>query len=138
MPAQSSPPLDDTQNVESVSGNVENGWTTITFSRALDTGDSDDFKFDDESCAYFLYAWGGNFDANNAPTYHGNREVSTSKICLTSCSGVNPGAGGVIITRSIDFQFRLNETWNADYGNVNSPAYVQLKYDILQMVSMIF
>ena len=67
-----------------------NGVTTVAFRRERVTGDPDDVPLD--QCLYFLYAWGGTFNVNTQViTYHGgNREASSTVICLPSAS-VCPG-----------------------------------------------
>ena len=83
------PAIDATQNVEGVSGNVVNGVTRVTFTRAIDTGDSnEDFIFSGTNCAYILFSWGGNvFEVNNEVilTRHIDEKVSDEKLCIPGC-----------------------------------------------------
>ena len=79
----SRPPADISQDITSTSAFHENGVTTVTFTREIVTGDSNDVRLD--QCVYFLYAWGGSFDINTqAIEYHGSntREASSTLICL--------------------------------------------------------
>lgn len=136
MPQRAAPPIDVTQNVQDVSGTAQNGWTTITFSRALDTGDmADDFIFDGQSCAYFLYAWGGSVSANGNINYHINREISTVQYCFNSCNAANQTAQtSGPITRAVGFSFSIAITWNPLYSDTTSGAYLSLKNQVLQLV----
>lgn len=140
MPAKLLPSEDETQNVHAVSGHVENGWTMVTFSRALDTGDAeDDFIFDGESCAYFLFAWGSVQD-NGQPFYHGdNKRSSSMRYCFNNCDMPMPmptmGAGPVTIARSVPFAFKTNDTWRPEYANMSSYEYFMLKDRIINLVS---
>lgn len=80
------PVADTTQNVESISGSVANGRTTVTFTRARVTGDTQDFDFNDGNCAHFLFAWGGSVQADgNILKHNDQRTVSSQKFCFTSC-----------------------------------------------------
>ena len=98
--AQSRPPADASQDITSTAAVVENGVTTVFFTRQRVTNDSNDVSLD--QCVYFLYAWGGTADFNTQVIgYHGdNRESSDTMICLPSPS-VCPGE------------------WNADQNDVD-------------------
>ena len=83
------PAIDATQNVEDVSGEVTNGVARVTFTRAIDTGDSkEDFIFSGTNCAYLLFSWGGNvIEISNEVilTRHIDEKVSDEKLCIPNC-----------------------------------------------------
>jgi len=144
MPARSMPPMDASQDVSNVSGGVENGWTTVTFSRALNTGDAaDDFVFDGQSCAYFLYAWGGSVNGGTL-LYHSSREFSTVQYCFNTCGAqinvttpmptMRPTAGPVTLSRRVGFSLRIASAWEPAYADVNSFEYFALKNDVIRLV----
>ena len=86
---KSKPVLDPTQNIDtdSVLNSVEDGITHVSFSRDMNTGDSDDdFIFDGTNCAYFLFAWGGRvFLDGLILDAHQNKFYSDGLICLRNC-----------------------------------------------------
>ena len=81
---RSGPPADASQDITFTTAYHENGVTNVIFTRERVTGDPDDVPLD--QCVYFLYAWGGSFDASRQVIgYHGtNREASSDLICLPS------------------------------------------------------
>ena len=68
--------------------------TTVTFRRERVTNDPNDVSLD--QCVYFLYAWGGTFnvDTRTVGYHHGNREPSSTMVCLPSAR-VCPGEWNV-------------------------------------------
>lgn len=143
MPVKGQPPADQNQNVYNVSGHVENGWTIVRFSRALDTGDAaDDFIFDGQQCAYFLYAWGGSVEVGDVITFHTNYEVSSEHYCFTACGVQTPLAttnlppGTLLFSRVVGFSFKLADDWKEEYGNTSSLEYLRLKNRVVSLVSL--
>lgn len=156
MPFQGRPPVDEEQNIFNVSGSVDNGWTTVTFSRALDTGDSsNDFIFDGQMCAYFLYAWGGDVDTDGSISFHTDYEVSTVHFCFDNCYSQLPAslATGttktpttttptrtlppfpLFVVRVVGISFKLMDTWNEQYANSSTVEHLTLKNRVVSLVS---
>lgn len=143
MSGQIRPSEDQVQNAVNVSGNVENGWTTVTFSRALDTGDASDFNFDGQACAFFLYAWGGDV-TNGQPTRHTNREFSSVQYCFTNCDVQASSTttttttplppGNVVLLRFVGFSFKLLDQWDEAYADTSSFEYFRLKNRVFSLV----
>ena len=86
---KATPAIDATQNVVDVSGHVENGITRVKFSRALNTGDVDDFNFDGSACANFLFAW-GNVSPTGQLLQHSFRVASSMTYCFSNCGTTMP------------------------------------------------
>ena len=84
-----SPRMDSVNNLFSTSVTREDGITTMSFVRALDTRDStDDVDLTTEQ--FFIYGWGGTIDySSGAIGQHPQTPiVSTDKINLpTTCTG---------------------------------------------------
>ena len=82
------PPQDSVQNVDNASASFVDGVTTVQFSLAKITGDSDrDLSL--SVCRFLLFAWSG--DANidtGVIQYHGvqNRAFSDTLICFPASS----------------------------------------------------
>lgn len=88
MSGYNSPLLDPSQDVYNVSGRIENGATTLRFTRKRATNDKWDFSFTDEHCLYMMFpVKGGDFNAVNKKTRkHGIvPTVSSERICIRSC-----------------------------------------------------
>lgn len=86
------PELDKHQDADSSSARRENGTITVRFSRKRLTGDSFDFQFTDDSCAYFFFPiQGGHFNAiNKKLSMHEKLPiVSKRRICIKRCSTLN-------------------------------------------------
>lgn len=67
-----------------ISGELINGVTTITFSRALDTMDKNDLALNLTDCIYLLTAIGAKAD-DDSFIHHYQRASSASKYCFNSC-----------------------------------------------------
>lgn len=67
-----------------ISGQLINGVTTITFSRALDTGDPSDLALSVTDCIYLLTARGPKTD-DNSFSHHEQRMYSANKYCFNNC-----------------------------------------------------
>lgn len=152
MPLKGVPETDQVQNVYNVSGNVDNGWTMVTFSRPLDTGDAtNDFIFDGQSCAYFLFAWRGGVDSNGLISFHTHFMASTMPYCFTNCnkpttySETTPMTtvttakptlppGALVLTRVVRFSFKIIGEWKDEYANMNSLDYLLLKNRVVSLV----
>ena len=92
--ARAPPPLDERQDISSFSVTANDGYTTISFSRRVDTGDDED-DIDLTMCRYILWAYGGmvDFDIPAPSSRHSNRGVFSEQLCLPS-SEACPVPGG--------------------------------------------
>ncbi|XP_057333014.1 uncharacterized protein LOC130672435 isoform X4 [Microplitis mediator] len=82
------PLLDPSQDIYNISGNIENGVTTLMFSRKRATKDTKDFSFTDDHCLYMMFpVKGGIFNAVNKKIRKHTRVpiVSSERICVKSC-----------------------------------------------------
>lgn len=82
------PLLDPSQDVYNMSGRIEDGVTTLKFSRKRVTKDSKDFSFTDDHCLYMMFpVKGGIFNAVNKKIR--KHEIipflSSERICIKSC-----------------------------------------------------
>ena len=85
------PPLDERQDISVLSVTTNDGYTTISFTRHVDTGDDED-DIDLTMCRYILWAYGGMVDFDtpgpSSPHTPTTRGVFTEQLCLpniTSC-----------------------------------------------------
>lgn len=82
------PLLDPSQDVYNISGRIENGVTTLRFSRKRVTKDNRDLSFTDDHCLYMMFpVKGGVFNPiNKKIRKHDARPVvSSDRICIKSC-----------------------------------------------------
>lgn len=82
------PLLDPSQDIYNISGKIENGETTLMFSRKRATKDQRDLSFTDDECLYMMFpVKGGVFHAvNKKIKQHASVPiVSGDKICIKSC-----------------------------------------------------
>nr|ARK19817.1 monooxygenase DBH-like protein [Ampulex compressa] len=82
------PLLDPSQDIFNTSCRIENGVTTLKFSRKRQTKDSRDLSFTDDECLYMMFpVKGGAFNAVNKKIQKHNAVpiVSAEKICIRSC-----------------------------------------------------
>lgn len=82
------PLLDPSQDVYNISGRIENGVTTLEFSRKRVTKDSKDLSFTDDHCLYMMFpVKGGSFNPINKKIrkHDANPVVSSDRICIKSC-----------------------------------------------------
>lgn len=87
------PLLDPSQDIYNISGNIENGVTTLMFSRKRATKDTKDFSFTDDHCLYMMFpVKGGIFNAVNKKIRKHTRVpiVSSERICIKSCGIEEP------------------------------------------------
>lgn len=86
----SSPKLDDNQDIFNASGRIQDGKTTLEFSRKRVTSDTEgDLMFTDDQCLYLLFPIeGGAFNSvNKKIRKHGQIPVVSSKrVCIKSCA----------------------------------------------------
>ena len=78
------PPLDESNDLMAFSATNENSYTTIRFTRLVDTGDRDDIDLTE--CRYILWAFGGNFTASGPTSPHSDRGVFADQLCLPDIS----------------------------------------------------
>jgi len=77
----SKPVKDATQSMNNAAVTHQDGVLTLSFERALDTGDDDDLSFAD-NCYYFIFPVGGGRHSNNDFSQHADTPVfSPNKIC---------------------------------------------------------
>ncbi|CAD6215602.1 GSCOCG00000414001-RA-CDS, partial [Cotesia congregata] len=82
------PLLDPSQDIYNISGKIENGVTTLMFSRKRATKDTKDFSFTDDHCLYMMFpVKGGIFNSVNKKIRKHTRVpfVSSDRICIKSC-----------------------------------------------------
>ncbi|KAK0071382.1 hypothetical protein PV325_013017, partial [Microctonus aethiopoides] len=82
------PLLDPSQDIFNASGKIENGMTSLTFSRKRITKDNRDFSFTDDHCLYMMFpVKGGIFNSVNKKIrkHTGVPIVSSERICIKSC-----------------------------------------------------
>ncbi|XP_011304323.1 uncharacterized protein [Fopius arisanus] len=82
------PLLDQSQDIMNYSGKLENGMTTLTFTRKRSTKDSNDLSFTDDHCLYMMFpVKGGMFNAVNKKLrkHLSIPIVSSERICIKSC-----------------------------------------------------
>lgn len=100
----SPPKLDDHQDIYNLTGSIENGATTLEFTRKRITEDSQDLSFTEDHCLYLMFPVnGGAFNAvNKKMKKHEQTPVVTdSRICIKSCGKeleVAGNAGGDDLT----------------------------------------
>ena len=81
---QEKPLLDQSQDVLDSSFSISDNITSISFTRALSTGDPNDR--DVIGCHYFLFAGGPLNLTNKDISYHNeDRTQSSQKICISAC-----------------------------------------------------
>ena len=83
------PTFDTQQNLANTAINIQNGRTTMSFRRALVTGDNNQ-DLDLNQCVHLIYAWGGSVSNYNSPAIfgiHPNRGVFSTQLCLQNCVG---------------------------------------------------
>ena len=84
------PTFDTQQNLLETEINIQDGRTTMSFRRALVTGDNNQ-DLDLNQCVHLLRAWGGPVSSYNSPAsfgYHGNnRGIFSTQLCLQDCEG---------------------------------------------------
>ena len=78
------PPVDPNQDITDAVASLQNGVTTINFTRPRNSGDSNDISLD--QCRFLLYAYGSSASvAAGTITYHGNnRGTLTERFCPPS------------------------------------------------------
>lgn len=82
------PKLDEHQNIYNTSGSVQNGVTTLEFSRKRMTNDDKDLSFTNDNCLYLMFpVKGGAFNGvNKKIRKHELVPIVTSKrVCIKSC-----------------------------------------------------
>ncbi|XP_018044703.1 PREDICTED: uncharacterized protein LOC108684748 isoform X3 [Atta colombica] len=82
------PLLDPSQDVYNISGRMENGVTTLQFSRKRVTKDIKDFSFTNDHCLYMMFpVKGGIFNPINKKIRKHDVKpvVSSDRICIKSC-----------------------------------------------------
>ncbi|XP_050401897.1 uncharacterized protein LOC130010296 [Patella vulgata] len=123
MTAKSLPTEDTKNDITGVTGDVINGVTTISFTRKRDTGDTQDFQFTDIQCGYMFYAMGGSYNNDGTFSKHATTPVvSSQKICIRSCD-IQPTSP---VTLKSEVEVKLEETFDADYLDSNTPKYQTL------------
>lgn len=88
MSGYNAPLLDSSQDIYNASGKIENGMTTLIFSRKRATKDSKDLSFTDDHCLYMMFpVKGGIFNSVNKKIRKHNNVpiVSSERICIKSC-----------------------------------------------------
>lgn len=83
-----SPALDSSQDIYNFSGRIENGETTLKFSRKRFTKDIRDLSFTDEQCLYLMFpVKGGTFNPVNKKIrkHEFVPIISAQKVCMKSC-----------------------------------------------------
>lgn len=82
------PVLDSSQDIFNSQGRIENGETTLTFSRKRATKDPRDLSFSDDQCLYLMFpVKGGTFNPVNKKIRKHDLVpiVSAQKLCIKSC-----------------------------------------------------
>ena len=83
------PSLDAIQNLEAAYAIIRDGNITLTFTRLLDTQDSQEdivLTNNRDNCVYFMFAAGGANFTTNAIKYHYTKPaISMERVCL--CGG---------------------------------------------------
>ena len=81
---QFQPPVDPNQDITDAVASLQNGVTTVNFTRPRNSGDSNDISLD--QCRFLLYAYGSSATvATGTITYHGNnRGTLTERFCPPS------------------------------------------------------
>ncbi|CAG5128968.1 unnamed protein product, partial [Candidula unifasciata] len=78
-------PKEDTHNdLTLISDQVVDEMTVVTFSRAVDTQDSEDQRLDISDCIYLLTARGKTASGDSF-VYHSERKLSSEKFCFDKC-----------------------------------------------------
>ncbi|XP_046426877.1 uncharacterized protein LOC124183003 isoform X4 [Neodiprion fabricii] len=83
-----SPLLDESQDILERSGKIEDGFTTLNFTRKRATRDSKDISITDEHCVYMMFPIkGGLFNAVNKKLkkHETVPMISSDRICIRSC-----------------------------------------------------
>ncbi|XP_046620830.1 uncharacterized protein LOC124305432 isoform X3 [Neodiprion virginianus] len=83
-----SPLLDESQDILERSGKIEDGFTTLNFTRKRSTRDSKDISITDEHCVYMMFPIkGGLFNAVNKKLkkHETVPMISSDRICVRSC-----------------------------------------------------
>jgi len=84
--ARSKPPLDDKQNAEIISNSNTGGLVNVTFRRARNTQDTNDFTFTENAAFYILVGKGGSYSTiTNEPGIHSERCISSSTFKMNTC-----------------------------------------------------
>ncbi|XP_067212529.1 uncharacterized protein [Linepithema humile] len=153
------PLLDPSQDVYNISGRIENGMTTLKFSRKRGTKDNKDLSFTDDHCLYMMFPLkGGAFNPINKKIRKHDEipVVSSERICIKSCGTeeldeqttpapprlyydievklVNLGDGFIVPTLdSPDFEIISNSV-SESFGPVfeKLPGYYQVRLNELQ------
>ncbi|CAK1589864.1 unnamed protein product [Parnassius mnemosyne] len=84
----SMPKLDSRQDLSKQTVSLEDGYTTITFVRKRDTGDTQDLAFTDTQCLYIMFVTqGGGFDpVNKRMSKHQQVPfVTEERVCIKPC-----------------------------------------------------
>lgn len=82
------PKLDETQDLQNITGGIVDGVATFDFTRKRVTNDESDYSFTDEHCLYLMFPVnGGSFHAvNKKIKKHGGIPVVTdTRVCIKSC-----------------------------------------------------
>jgi len=81
------PVKDATQSMNNAAVTYQDGVLTLSFERALDTGDDEDLSFSDH-CYYFIFPVGGGPHSNNDFSQHSRTpDISPKKICIGKQNG---------------------------------------------------
>lgn len=159
MSGYNAPLLDPSQDIYNSSGRIENGATTLRFSRKRITKDNRDLSFTDDHCLYMMFpVKGGIFNPVNKKIrkHDSVPVVSAERICIRSCGSeeveeqttpapprlhydievklVNLGDGFVAPAQgSPDFEV-ISNTISDSFGPVfeKLPGYYQVRLDELR------
>ena len=88
--ARSAPQPDPSQDISAAMATLENGVTTVNFTRPCNSSESADISLG--QCPFLLYAYGGTVDSDGGPvdvatrtiTYHSNNRgvLSPDRVCF--------------------------------------------------------
>ncbi|CAK8683065.1 unnamed protein product [Clavelina lepadiformis] len=129
----SPPGIDNSGDIESITGSYENGVMTIQFTRSRNTQDSFDIAFSDTECQHMIYATGQLNSAGDDIRKHDNTPiVSSNKICIRSCD--------IKVKKEITLQgdLRLVANFTAELNDPNTQAYKDLAQEMEQVIQATF
>lgn len=98
---RSMPPIDSESNLDSTRVTRENGYTTISFIRDRDTGDSEDLSLNDN--LFFVYGWGGpvlSFEDMTIGQHPTTPIITNTRVVLLDSSEC-PGDGAIAFSFSM-------------------------------------
>ncbi|GLV40155.1 nahoda [Carabus blaptoides fortunei] len=84
------PLLDGSQDIYNTSGRIENGVTTLSFTRKRITNDEKDLSFTNSECLFMMFpVHGGNFHSVNKKIRKHSITpiISPERVCIRSCTG---------------------------------------------------